>query len=262
MCHDDQAADEDEAGPRSRRAWRCYCRLGSVYLLTYVVVFNLTSWIAALRRSKVSLYLPPELGIAFSPVWIWPYASLLLVIVVPALFLGEIRLKRLGQQSMAVLIVASACFVLFPAELGFTRSLPDEAPYRQIFTWLFAMDRPNNLVPSLHVALSTLCIVAFAEAIVSPVGRFALWVWLGMIAAATVLVHQHHLLDVASGFALACGVRRWLPLSSGSAGKARRFPEGAVVQDQEIDIRGQENANGILDVVNHRPAHHIEAGVE
>lgn len=272
MDRDDQtaviAADEDTAGPRSRRAWQCYGRLASFYVLTYVLVFNLTSWITALRGGKITLYLPRELGIAFSPVWIWPYASLLLVIAAPPLFLGEARLKRLGLQSLAVLVIASACFFLFPAELGFTRSVPAEAPYRQIFTWLFAVDRPNNLVPSIHVAVSTLCILAFAEATESPAGRFALWAWLAMIAASTVLVHQHHLLDVASGFALACGVRRSLVLPpagqcrKASAGSRHGFAEGEIAQDQKIDIRSQENAYGILHVVDYRPAHDIEAGVE
>jgi len=33
--------------------------------------------------------------------------------------------------------------------------------------------------------------------------RTALWSWAAMIAASTVLIHQHHVLDVATGWLLA-----------------------------------------------------------
>jgi membrane-associated phospholipid phosphatase len=36
--------------------------------------------------------------------------------------------------------------------------------------------------------------------------------WLIVLSASTILVHQHHLLDVATGLALAVAVRRMVPL--------------------------------------------------
>jgi membrane-associated phospholipid phosphatase len=227
----------DFAGPRTWRAWRCYFRQGSLYFAAYVIFFNLTSWIGALHGSVGHFYLPVELGIPFSPVWIWAYASMFVAIAVPPLFLGEAQLKRLGLQSLAVLLIASACFVVFPAELGFMREVPDASPYRQIFAWLFAIDRPNNLVPSLHVAISTLCIAGFIEATTSFLGRLALWGWLVAITASTVLVHQHHLIDVATGMALAYGVRRCLLLTQASGHvqsslAPQGLPEHQIVENQ------------------------------
>jgi membrane-associated phospholipid phosphatase len=259
---------DPSAGPCGSQAWRCHGRLGSLHVLIYVVVFNITSAIAAFRGSQVKLHMPLELAIPFSPIWIWPYVSLLLVIAIPPVFLDEPRLRRLGMQSLVVLAVASVCVVFYPAELGFSRSLPGETPYRQIFAWLFAIDRPNNIAPSLHVALATLCLLAFAEATTSQVVRLALWSWLAMIAASTVLVHQHHLLDIAGGFALACVVRHCLALSpSTPLGRkadcsAIGLTEDKVAQHQQVDVRSQKNADGVLHVMDHGPPHHIEAGVQ
>jgi membrane-associated phospholipid phosphatase len=59
----------------------------------------------------------------------------------------------------------------------------------------------HNLVPSLHVALSVVCIAVYARQ-ARPVGRALLWLWAAVIGLSTLLLHQHYVLDVATGFAL------------------------------------------------------------
>lgn len=223
-------------GARSRDAWRCYGLHGSIHLLIFAAVFNAASWLAAWRGAQVRLYLPQELAIPFQPTWIWVYASMALVIAVPPLFLGEAKLVRLGLQCLAALLVAAAFFILFPAELGHVRTMPVDFPYDYIFSWLFETDRPNNLVPSLHVAISTLCIAAFAEVSSSRTLRIALLGWLAAIVISTILVHQHHLFDAATGCVLAWIVRRALPFptegpGTGSAKWPARLPERDIVKD-------------------------------
>jgi membrane-associated phospholipid phosphatase len=169
------------------------------------------------RDTRYALYVGAELAIPFMPVWIWAYASMAPVVVAPPLFLGVARLKRLGWQCTAALLFSCACFLAFPSELGFVREVPDAQPYRQVFEWLFASDRANNLVPSLHVSVSALCLAAFALATPYAPARAVLWAWLAFIMASTVLVHQHHLLDVASGVAVAWLVARLLPLPKSDA---------------------------------------------
>ena len=66
-------------------------------------------------------------------------------------------------------------------------------------------DRLNltyNLVPSLHVALSLACIAAFSTR-TAPVGKTLLWIWATGIAISTILTHQHHVIDVVTGWLLA-----------------------------------------------------------
>lgn len=199
-------------GARTPETWRCLRSLGAAHLLFFCAVFQAASWLAEQRSVRYRLYFPGELDIPFWPSWIWVYASMLVVVVIPPFFLGVAQVKRLGMQCQAALLAACACFLLFPAELGFVRAIPSEMPYDLIYACLFAADRGNNLVPSLHVAVSTLCLPAYAGVTTSFPGRLALWSWLGAIVASTLLVHQHHLVDVVCGLALAFLVRRWMPL--------------------------------------------------
>jgi membrane-associated phospholipid phosphatase len=62
---------------------------------------------------------------------------------------------------------------------------------------------PHNLVPSLHVVFSALILFSIIQTSKMPIARIALWGWLLLLCVSTLLVHQHHLLDVAAGLTLA-----------------------------------------------------------
>jgi len=57
------------------------------------------------------------------------------------------------------------------------------------------------MVPSLHVALSVCCIGAYSRH-ASPLGRRLLWTWAVAIALSTLFTHQHHVIDVITGWAV------------------------------------------------------------
>jgi membrane-associated phospholipid phosphatase len=61
---------------------------------------------------------------------------------------------------------------------------------------------PHNLVPSLHVDASILLIAALWRALPRAWIRAGLVLWGILLCATVVLVHQHHLLDVATGLLL------------------------------------------------------------
>ena len=77
---------------------------------------------------------------------------------------------------------------------------------------LFMLDAPHNLAPSLHIVFSTIAVLACAHHAPRP-ARLGLWAWLMAIAASTLLTHQHHILDVATGLLVAFACRalvlRW-----------------------------------------------------
>ena len=58
-----------------------------------------------------------------------------------------------------------------------------------------------NLAPSLHVALSVACIAMYTS-YAERRGTIALWLWACAIAASTMLLHQHHVVDVVTGWTL------------------------------------------------------------
>ncbi len=83
--------------------------------------------------------------------------------------------------------------------------------YRVFFDFLGSVDTPHNLAPSLHVAFAALIVFSCAERTTPFLSLFYV-LWLAALAASTVFVHQHHLIDVATGLVLAVSVRRLSPI--------------------------------------------------
>ena len=152
---------------------------GAVVGVAFFGIYPTTNWWAGQRAQHYALYLPQELAVPF-----WP------------------------RELIVATVLAGLVFVLWPAKLGFARVLPDDAFYARLFAGLFALDRPHNLVPSLHVTYSAAIALALMRAV--PLGgRVALSVWLLAICASTVLVRQHHMLDVATGLVLSFFLHFW-----------------------------------------------------
>ncbi|WP_435954722.1 phosphatase PAP2 family protein [Dryocola sp. BD626] len=157
------------------------------------------------RQDTLALWIPAELFIPFLPIFIWAYLSMYLIILVPVFFLNKREQKRMALELMAITTIAALIFLLFPARLGFVRQLPSDPLYRALFEKLLTLDKPHNLVPSLHVAWSCTVVLAVTR---KSVGWFAktLYGWLVLIVLSTLFVHQHHLLDVISGGLLSLSI--------------------------------------------------------
>jgi hypothetical protein len=199
-------------------AWRRSWRYSSPIIRTYFFwsfwvgvaffgVYPTMNWITSLRPAPLHLYFRGELAIPFLPVFIWPYLSMYLLFLLPLFLMPASRMPSLGRQLIAGSIVSAVCFLILPAELGFAREVPAHAPYTAIYARIFDVDRPYNLVPSLHVIFSSAIALACADC-ARPATRVALYVWLAVIVASTVFVHQHHLLDIAAAFPIVFLLRR------------------------------------------------------
>jgi hypothetical protein len=165
------------------------------------------NWITSLRAARLHLYVPAELAIPFVPQLIWAYLSMYVLFFLPLIFVPTARMPSLGKQLIAGSIISAGLFLLLPAELGFARTVPVAAPYATLYAGIFGVDHPFNLVPSLHVIYSSSITLACAD-FARPRARFGLLLWLVVIVASTLLVHQHHLLDVAAALAIVWYLRR------------------------------------------------------
>ena len=74
-------------------------------------------------------------------------------------------------------------------------------PCAALLDLLYAIDRPLNCFPSLHITLAFLG--AWFTAQVRPRWRAALFIWSALIAASILFTRQHSLADLAGGAALA-----------------------------------------------------------
>jgi len=165
--------------------------------VAFFAVYPTLNWYTALRPNRLHLFVSPELRIPFVPQFIWAYLSMYVLFLMPLFLLPAARMPALGKQLLAGTLVSGLLFLLLPADLGFMRVVPADPVYANIYASIFGIDRPHNLVPSLHVIWSSAIILACAD-IARPPVRIFLYVWLAIVVISTVLVHQHHILDVAA----------------------------------------------------------------
>lgn len=184
---------------RLNSTWRTYAYWFFWISIVFFTVYPLCNWLTAKRGTTFSLYIESELSIPFIPEFVWAYLSLYLLFIIPPFFLNPARMDVLGKQLVAATIFCGVIFLLLPARLGFERTVPDDPFYRSIFANMFAVDLPHNMVPSLHVTFSSLILLSLHRAQQANLAKIIFGAWLVLICASTVLVHQHHLLDVVTG---------------------------------------------------------------
>lgn len=179
-----------------------YLRLVLLLDVLFVVVYGGLNWLTARRSDVHALYFDWERRVPFVPAMIVAYFSIVILFVVPLFLLDERAMRRLARRIALAILLSGSVYLLLPAQLGFER--PQDVPgYAPIFRALHAVDLPHNLVPSLHIAYSALIVAALIAAGLPVWADVLLYAWLGLICVAVVLVRQHHLADVAGGFAVA-----------------------------------------------------------
>ena len=188
--------------------WKTYAIWASWVGLTFIVVYPTCNWLTANRETTYPLYIDAELGIPFVPGFFWIYMSLYLLFLMPPFFLNINQLKRLGQQIILATLFSGIIFLLFPAELGFNRITPENEFYASLYSGMFYIDLPHNLVPSLHIIFSALILLSLLDAKGSTAQKVIWWSWLILISLSTLLVHQHHILDIITGLLVAIAFRK------------------------------------------------------
>src|SRR5271165_808749 len=139
---------------------RVYAYWAGLAGVVFFAVYPTLNWITALRPNRFHLYVPQELGIAFLPPFIWAYLSMYILFLTPLFLLPARRMPTLGKQLIAGTVASGLVFLALPADLGFIRVIPPDPIYAIIYQGIFGLDRPHNLVPSLHVVWSSAIILA------------------------------------------------------------------------------------------------------
>jgi membrane-associated phospholipid phosphatase len=188
-------------------------RLVLLVSLWFGLVFVGADWLTAHRVARIRVHLDAELGLPLVPAFLIVYMSLYpLFLAVPFVLRTRREATSLAIAQFVTILIAGVGFLLVPGQLAY-------APPSNLGRWapLFHFaDRLNldyDLVPSLHVAMSIVCIEAYSRHAGLP-GRIVLRTWGALIAASTLLTHQHHVLDVVTGYILAMAVASrhdWVP---------------------------------------------------
>ncbi|HUS36826.1 MAG TPA: phosphatase PAP2/dual specificity phosphatase family protein [Verrucomicrobiae bacterium] len=172
--------------------------LSALFVLTYGGI----NWLTAQRSDVGMLFFEWERAIPFVPWLIVPYMSIdLFFVVAPFVCKSEEELKVFARRVVFVVLVAGAVFLLFPLKFAFVRPAVSGA-FGFLFNALTSFDQPFNLLPSQHITLRTILAATYVRN-ARGVGKFIAHVWFSLIGISTVLVYQHHVLDVVGGFVVA-----------------------------------------------------------
>lgn len=192
----------------------------------FVVAYGGTNWFTSRRDDVGTLYFAWEHALPFVPVMILPYMSIdLFFIAAPFLARTRDEIHVLSRRVIVAILLSSAGFLIVPLRFAFER--PDvPGALGAIFAALTTLDRPHNLLPSLHVSLLATIWPVYRRRTRGLV-RSALDLWFALVAASTVLTWQHHVLDVVAGGAVAVVAARLSPHHGAPAARATRLEIGA-----------------------------------
>ncbi len=176
----------------------------------FIAVYGFCNWFTAQRAEVPVLMFEWERHMPFIKEMVVPYWSLDLFFCGAFFLCGRrLELNLLTKRLVAVTLASGVCFLLFPLQLGLPRPEPEgwTAP---LFHALYANDLPYNLAPSLHISLRSLVWVVYGAHLTGWLRRVTK-VWFMLIGVSTLLVWQHHLVDVASGFVMGWVVAAAIP---------------------------------------------------
>lgn len=163
--------------------------------------------IASKNTHFYQLYFEFEKDIPMVPWMIYVYQSFALLIIINYFSIkSPQKIKAYSISFISSCAIAAVFFILFPAELGFSRVENIEG-YEFMYDAIHVIDKPHNLAPSLHIAYSGLGAYVLSSEVQSKLLKGMIWIWFLLICSSIVLVHQHHLFDIFTGAILAFVVK-------------------------------------------------------
>lgn len=142
--------------------------------------------------------------IPLRPAWALPY---LLAIVwwcgsflYAALKMDEPLFRMMIYNSVAVIFFSVFCYTLFPTYV-IRPLLTETGGWWELLRWIYNHDGLYNALPSGHAYLSTLIAIYYSRW--KPALILPMVLWLMIIIFSALFTHQHYILDLVAGSALA-----------------------------------------------------------
>lgn len=140
--------------------------------------------------------------IPFIPVMVIPYLSIDLLFGAAPFLCVTARERRLLAARIAFgILAAGAVYCIFPLRLTCERVRADGV-IGMMWNSFISVDKPYNLFPSLHMTLRTILADKY-DTHTRGGWRIAFLTWFSLIGFSTVLTHQHQVVDIVAGFAMA-----------------------------------------------------------
>ena len=187
--------------------------LAILFFIIFLLFYGGSSFVSGLVPWSIEIALPFEKNIPFLPAAAVIYLSMNLLLAIAPFVLRDLhQLFPLFLALVIQTIIASCFFILIPVE----NSFPEQTP-NGIFGIFFSiadfLNLERNYLPSLHVSYALTAAIAYGQK-TGKTGKFLLLLWVAAIAASTLLIHQHYLLDLIGAILLSLStatiVKKWL----------------------------------------------------
>lgn len=133
---------------------------------------------------------------------VWLYLAFFLFVPFTFIAVHSERLVRLRYAMQISALICGAFFILLPTQLNYP-ALTGQGISLQLVTWLVAYDSPQNCFPSLHGALSLICVMALWQR--QRLVMSALVVGFGLaIAVSIIQLRRHLVIDLCAGIVVGC----------------------------------------------------------
>jgi membrane-associated phospholipid phosphatase len=175
----------------------------------FLAVYGGASWVTGFYSGGLRVDLPFEAHVPFVPAWAAVYVSMDVLLLLSLLVFRTWReMVPFALALCAQTVVGALCFLVLPVEVAWPPRAV-EGGWAGVFLMADTMNLERNYLPSLHVAFACTAALAYGER-AGWLGRAVFGLWAAAIAASTLLIHEHHLVDAVAGALLAWGTWRWV----------------------------------------------------
>lgn len=175
---------------KERFVWVLF--MGALFFILYGAANQYAS-----LTSHLSIFMEWERHIPFVPSFIIPYMSSDVMFCIAFLLpQSRLELRILALRVLFIVAISVIIFTVFPLQFGF------EKPHSDEYQWLFGLlsaDLPYNQLPSLHISFAIVLWMSMRSHLKNVFLKYAVVLWLWLIALSTLLVYQHHFIDLPTG---------------------------------------------------------------
>ena len=137
-----------------------------------------------------------DTAIPFVPLFVIPYLSFFLLLLLPLWLISDRRELRDAAFGYGLIVaISSAVFLFWPTAI----------PYSDVHTLtraVVAVDLDGNAFPSLHASLGIFCALWAWRKLQSSAARCSLLVWTSLVVVSALLIKRHLAVDIAGGMLL------------------------------------------------------------
>lgn len=177
----------------------------------FFILYGAANQYAHLTAPHLTLFMDWELQTPFVPWMILPYMSSDILFCIAFLFpYTRLELRVLAVRVLFIVTTSVLFFVLLPLQFSFQK--PEITEFKFLFGLLQA-DLPYNQLPSLHISFAIVLWASMLSKISSLLLRALLAIWFVLIFLSTMLVYQHHFIDIPTGAILGLIALYFIPAS-------------------------------------------------